>query len=150
MNKEQKGLGELKEFFQGRYLGVLATQDRGQPYTSLMAFAATDDMKQILFATDRATRKFANLTADGRAAMLIDNRSNRYEDIAETTAVTATGTAAVVTGEEKDKLEALYLAKHPYLEAFIAVPSTALVSLNVDSYFIVSKFQDVTKLRMKE
>jgi nitroimidazol reductase NimA-like FMN-containing flavoprotein (pyridoxamine 5'-phosphate oxidase superfamily) len=150
MNRRQKTLDDLREFLRARYLGVLATQDRGQPHTSLVAFAATEDLKQILFATDRATRKFSNLTADGRTAMLIDDRSNRREDIAEATAVTAAGTAAAVSGEKKKHLEMLFLAKHPHLESFVAAPSTVLVSLDVDRYFIVTRFQDVTELDMNE
>jgi hypothetical protein len=48
-----------------------------QPYASLMAFAATDDLKRLLFATERNTRKYANLVSNPRAALLVDNRSNQ-------------------------------------------------------------------------
>jgi nitroimidazol reductase NimA-like FMN-containing flavoprotein (pyridoxamine 5'-phosphate oxidase superfamily) len=113
MNKRQETFDNLKEFFGRRYLGVLATQDRVQPYTSLVACATTDDPKQILFTTNRATRKFANLSADGRASILVDDSSNRRDDIAEAMAVTATGTAVVVSEAQRGEPAARFLAQHP-------------------------------------
>jgi len=55
----------LRELFVSQRLAVLATHDDdGQPYASLMAFAATDDLKYLLVVTGRPTRKYANLSAD--------------------------------------------------------------------------------------
>jgi hypothetical protein len=51
----------IKRILDSQKLAVLATQRDGRPYGSLVAFAATDDMKNLLFATTRATRKYANL-----------------------------------------------------------------------------------------
>ena len=150
MKSEQKLQEALRELFRSQYLAVLATHSSGQPYTSLVAFAATDDLKQLLFATDQSTRKYANLKSDARAAMLIDNRSNRSDDIDHAMAVTATGITEIISGGIKDRLKALYLGKHSQLEEFIDAPATAFISLNVDCYYLVSKFQDVTELHMKK
>jgi len=35
------------------YFAVLATDDHGQPYTSLVNFALTPDCKAVIFATPR-------------------------------------------------------------------------------------------------
>ena len=59
---------------------ALATQEMGQPYLSLMAFAVTPDLKTIILATDRYTRKYANLMVEPRLALLIDNRGNTPAD----------------------------------------------------------------------
>jgi len=150
MNSKQKLEEALRDLFRTQYLAVLATQNSGQPYTSLVAFAATDDLKHLLFATGQSTRKYANLKSDARAAMLIDNRSNRADDIAHATAATATGLTEVISGDTADRLRALYLVKHPHLEAFINAPSTAFISLTVDHYSVVSKFQEVTELHIKK
>ncbi len=48
----------LKELFTSQRLAVLATQNKGEPYGNLIAFMATDDLKHVLFATTRATRKY--------------------------------------------------------------------------------------------
>ncbi len=62
----------IRELLVSQRLAVLSTQDHGQPYINLIAFAATDDLKYLYFATNRATRKYANLMADSRASLLID------------------------------------------------------------------------------
>ncbi|MCK7582467.1 MAG: pyridoxamine 5'-phosphate oxidase family protein [Chromatiales bacterium] len=71
---------------------VLATQHQRQPYTSLMAFAVTPDLRQIVFATYRATQKYANLLANPRASLLIDNRCNNATDYRNAVAISAQGT----------------------------------------------------------
>ena len=65
-----------KPSFHRRRLAVLATQHEGKPYASLVAFAATDDLKTIIFATTRSTRKFVYLSSNPAVALLIDNRTN--------------------------------------------------------------------------
>ena len=74
MEHNDRRTDRLKALLESQKLAVLATHREGQPYGSLVSFVATEDMKQILFATTRSTRKYANLTADDRVAMVIDNR----------------------------------------------------------------------------
>lgn len=61
----------VKELLRSQRVGVLATHRDQRPYASLVAFAHTPDLRHLLFATTRATRKSANITADPRVAMLI-------------------------------------------------------------------------------
>ena len=86
----------LRKLLRSQPLAVLATQNQGQPYASLVAFASSDDLKSLYFATTRATRKYANLSGDSRVAMLVDNRSNNASDFSLAMAATATGTAVEV------------------------------------------------------
>ncbi len=140
----------LKELFQNQQLAVLATREAdGQPYTSLMAFAAIDDLRQILLVTSRSTRKYANLSAEPRVSLLIDSRSHRSADIHEAVAVTVLGEAEEVTGAEQDRLLAHYLAKHPHLEDFARSPSCALLCVRVESYYLVSRFQEVVEFHVR-
>jgi len=67
--------GRLKPLLKTQRLAVLATHREGQPYGSLVSFASTQDAKHILFATTRATRKYADLRADPRVAIVIDDRT---------------------------------------------------------------------------
>jgi len=140
---EAKLMELLAELFDSQRSAVLATQGGGQPYCSLMAFAATGDLRDLLFATLRATRKYAHLAADSRAAMLVDNRTNQPSDTETALAVTATGRAAEVGAPEKDRLLRIFLAKHPHLQGFLALPDCALMRLRVDQYYVVSHFQEV-------
>ena len=139
----------LKRLFESQQLGVLATYGEGQPYSSLVAFAATDDLRYLLFATTRATRKYANLSAESRVAILVDNRSNQDTDFHRAIAVTALGKAEEVQERERGSFLNLYLAKHPYLEEFVNSPTCALLKVSVDRYYMVSRFQNVMELHMK-
>ena len=40
----------LKELLANQYLGVLGTQNDGQPHTSLVGFIASDSFDKIIFA----------------------------------------------------------------------------------------------------
>lgn len=138
----------LKGLFDQQHLGVLATYGDGYPYTSLVAFAATDDLDRLLFATTRATRKFANLSANPRVSMMIDNRSNRVEDFADAVAVTAMGEVFELMGQSLKEHKSLFLARHPHLSEFVAAPTCALLSIAVERYLMVSRFQNVNVLEM--
>jgi heme iron utilization protein len=139
----------LKELLSSQKLAVLATQQGGQPYTSLVAFAASDDLKELFFATPRATRKFAYLQSNSRVALLIDSRSNQDEDIHRAIAATVLGTAAEVPPGERGQVLKRYLAKHPHLEEFAQSPSTAAIRVAVEVYYVVSRFQEVMELRVR-
>jgi len=147
-SKRQGLIKLLEELFTGQRFAVLATQKDGQPYTNLVAFAVTEDLGQLLFVTPRATRKFDNLANDSQVAMMIDNRQNRTSDLHDAIAVTAIGVADEVVGPEKETLLALYISKHPLLEAFARAPSCALLKISVEKYDIAGKFQNVAVLRM--
>ncbi len=140
----------LKNLFSSQPLAVLATQGNGQPYGNLVAFAATEDLKGLLFATDRGTRKFANITMDPRVAMVMDSRTNQKADFQRAVAVTATGIVEEVEGTERDHLLKLYLLKHPHLKKFVKSPNSALLRVKVNAYYVVKGFQNVMVLPMEE
>jgi len=140
----------LKDLFSSQRLAVLATQSKRQPYGNLVAFMATDDLKHLLFATTRATRKYANISRNPRIAMVVDNRSNQEADFHQAAAVTATGVVKEVEGEEKKPLLRLYLSKHPYLKDFVSSPTCALLRMNVETYYVVRQFQNVMELHIRK
>jgi len=138
----------LKQLFESQKLAVLATHNQGQPYASLVAFAATPDLKHLVFATTRATRKFSNLTADSRVAMLVDTRTNQDSDIRSAMAATATGTAEEVHDPVREVLREIYLEKHPHLKDFLHSPTCALLRIKVDTYYLVRRFQKVVEIHV--
>jgi nitroimidazol reductase NimA-like FMN-containing flavoprotein (pyridoxamine 5'-phosphate oxidase superfamily) len=138
----------LRQLTTAQGLAVLSTQGAGQPYSSLVAFAATPDLRDLLFATTRATRKFHNLTAEPRVSLLVDNRSNRETDFQEAMAATAVGRAEEVAAADLTTLRDLHLAKHPSLKDFLAAPECALIRVRVEAYYVVQRFQDVQILHL--
>jgi nitroimidazol reductase NimA-like FMN-containing flavoprotein (pyridoxamine 5'-phosphate oxidase superfamily) len=141
---------QLKALFASQGLAVLSTSERGQPYCNLVAFSSSDDLRHLVFATTRATRKFSNIGSEPRVSMLVDNRSNKVSDFHEAMAVTATGNASEVMGPARDALLKVYLAKHPHLEDFVMSPTCALMRVEVDRYYVVSRFQHVMVLNLRE
>jgi nitroimidazol reductase NimA-like FMN-containing flavoprotein (pyridoxamine 5'-phosphate oxidase superfamily) len=139
----------LRELFRSQLFAALATRQLTRPYNNLIAFAATDDLKSILFATRRQTNKYANLLSDNAVSVLIDNRTNRDSDIRSAVAVTATGTAEELKDDQKESLLQLYLVKHHNMEKFVHSPESALFRIRVKRYNIVRNFQEVMELKIE-
>ena len=139
----------LKELFRSQLFAALATQQLARPYNNLIAFAATDDLKSILFATRRKTNKYANLLSNNSVSVLIDNRTNRDSDFRSAVAVTATGTAEEVKDDQDNGLLQLYLVKHHNMEKFVHSPDSALFRIGVKRYYIVRNFQEVIELKIE-
>lgn len=148
MNTPQSLRDAVQTLLNTQIQAVLATQREQQPYTSLMAFAGTPDLRRIVFATYRATQKYANLRANPRVSLLIDSRCNAESDYRVAVAISAQGQAHDVGVDCYAELLQLYLAKHPQLRDFVTAPDCALLQLDVECYYIVSQFQNVAELRM--
>ncbi|MBI5013871.1 MAG: pyridoxamine 5'-phosphate oxidase family protein [Deltaproteobacteria bacterium] len=141
----RESIGRL---FARQRLAVLSTQATGQPHGNLVAFASTDDLALLLFATRRDTAKYRRLRAEPRAALLVDDRSNREADFQEAVAVTALGTARDAEASERARFLDLYLARHPSLFGFATAPDCALLWVEVERY-LVSGFREVEELRLR-
>ena len=103
---------EVRNLLESQKFAVLSTQEQNHPYLNLVAFAETGDLRTIIFATPRATRKFGNISSKAGVAMLVDNRSNDAADIQEATAVTIIGIAFEVSDPERQR--AGYFARRPF------------------------------------
>ena len=136
----------IRELCQGEDFAVLATQGESQPYTSLIGFVATPDLKYVAFATPKQTRKYFLLEANKRVAFMVDNRASQPGSINYISAVTITGRARFLTEkEEEDHWGNMLIAKHLYLEDFVKSSATALVVVEVFRYFYVRRFQEVAE-----
>lgn len=141
---------QIAALLNSQQLAVLATQRNGQPYTSLMAFAYSEDLTQILVATGTSTRKHQNLLHDSRVSLLIDNRGNTEADFHQAEALTALGRAQLIEIDERPQCQQLYLRRHPYLEKFLNSPSTAFYKIVIGHYLLVSRFQNVMEYHLQD
>jgi nitroimidazol reductase NimA-like FMN-containing flavoprotein (pyridoxamine 5'-phosphate oxidase superfamily) len=146
---EQTSIEErIRGVLASQSLGVLATESGGQPHSSLVAIAATDDLRHILFCTSRETRKYRNLKANPRVSLLVDTRSNTEADVHQALAVSAIGDAVEIDGsDELRRMEAVYLAKHAHLAAFANSPGNALLRVDVSAYQ-VNSFTESWSIRL--
>ena len=176
MKSQIEILKGLKELFRTQKLTALATQESGHPYLSLMAFAVTDDLKSLIIATKRETRKYSNMVKAPGVAFLIDNRSNEpscpggggtpsnmktdslssetydhpeRDHFQNTLAITGIGQALEVEEIEKETLTGLFLEKHPELETFVKSRECALVKIKIEKFIIISQFQEAEELDMR-
>ena len=148
MNKKADFHKHLRELFHSQNLATLSTQQSGQPYASLVAFFASEDFRHIYFATPNTTRKYANLMAENRVAMLINSSTNQVSDFHRAISVTAIGKAAELNGQKAEAIRKQYLTRHPYLADFVNSPTCALIDMTVTTYYMVRNFQNVTELHM--
>ena len=51
---------------------------------------------------------------------------------------------------EKEKKLEVYLSKHPYMKGFVSSPTCALIKVNIDTYYVVRRFQEVTELHLEQ
>ncbi len=147
--KEQL-LEEIGSLLKNQRLAVLATSAEGHPYTSLVAFAETEDLRKVLFATHAKTRKVVNIQKDPRVSLLLDNRSNRPEDFHQAEALTVIGAAEEIPAAERQKQAVVYLTKHPGLKDFLSSPGCLLFRIKVERYSLVRRFQDVVEVAFDE
>jgi nitroimidazol reductase NimA-like FMN-containing flavoprotein (pyridoxamine 5'-phosphate oxidase superfamily) len=132
----------LNTLFQNQKLLALATQEPGNPYLSLMAFAMTEDLRSLIVATQKGTRKYNNMVNSPGVSFLIDNRSSERDLFRQTMAVTGLGRAMEIEERDKEALMTLYLKKNPELEAFVRSPECALFKLVIDDLVVIDHFRE--------
>jgi general stress protein 26 len=125
----------LKKIIDSQNFAVLNSVGKGLPYSNLVSFVVTGDLRSLIFVTDKDTRKYNNIKENNNVSLLIDNRTNRPSDIAEAVAITAIGQAR----EDLDSNQSyrdIFLIRHPYLKDFIDDPNTVLIIVEVSEYII--------------
>jgi len=125
---------------------VLCVQGNGQPYGALVAYAFSDDLRHAVFVTPVATRKYRLLSECDHVALVIDNRSNKADNLMEIEAVTVTGRSQMIErGREFDRLSGLLVTRHPYLKSFVKAATCALFRVDVVRFLHVARFQEVSQ-----
>ena len=140
---------KVKKLLIKQKLGVLGTQGDIYPYNTLVGYAFTKDLRFILFATMRHTRKYRNIINHPNVSMLIDNRTNRVSDFKDAVALTVAGKTVRVKKSLKTKYRRLYLKRFPRLKRFIYDPGTSMIPIRVDKYIFVQRFREVLELKIE-
>jgi nitroimidazol reductase NimA-like FMN-containing flavoprotein (pyridoxamine 5'-phosphate oxidase superfamily) len=128
---------------------VLATDGGGRPYTSLVAFALSEDARGIIFATPRQTTKYKNILNNRHVSLMIDTRSNTQKGYMQSEAVTVLGRAYPLRkGKKRDILCNTFQKKHPELAGFLNAPSTVLIFVEINKAIHAGKFQSVSEWKV--
>ncbi len=124
---------------------VLATENAGQPHTSLVAISPLDEGKRLIFATYRNTRKFANLMQNPKVSLLIDGRYQKAScDAPDCLILSAVGQVQQIDTGKLSHLMSAHQKKHPDLVTFTREPDCVLLEVLVDRYQVVRGIDDVT------
>ena len=136
---------QTRDLLAKRGLAVLATVRDSFPHQGLVAVAAADNLKYILFASPVYTRKYENISKNHAVSLLLDDRNNSELDFMRCTALSIKGGAEVMQDdtEEAERYRSIYLQRHPYLESFVRSPSSVLFRVKVSTYSLVTTFQRV-------
>jgi hypothetical protein len=129
-----------------RRFAALATLSAEGPHQSLVAFALTPDLRVLIFATPRKTRKYRNILADGRVSLLLEGGGKLPRSVMDSEAISLVGQArALRRGARRDEYARLLLDRHPELASFLAAPSTALIAVELRLSEHVEDFQRVSR-----
>ena len=146
MEANNEVMQRIKKVITSQSIAVLGTSKNDEPYSCLVAYAATDDISHFIFATMRQRLKYRNLTYNPRVTLIIDDRNEKSSDFNETTSITVLGTAHDILGTERDENAALLLKLHPSLTDFVNSPDCAVIRVDVDKIYVVSEFESVITL----
>ena len=127
----------LREIVSTQYFAVLNTIGQGLPHSNLVSFAATVDLKSLVFVTGRNTRKYRNVQDNHNVSLLIDNRTNRPSDTSQATAIAAIGIAREET-DNRSLLRDIFLARHPQLRHFVEAPDNAIMLVTIRKYIVAA------------
>lgn len=144
MNPEVKK--RIDKVLKTQSIAVLGTSKDNEPYSSLVGFVVTEDMRELIFSTMRQRLKYENLVANPRVTFMIDDRNVQNNDFNETTSITIVGSAEDIRGPERESYASLLIDNHPVLSDFVSSPDCAVIRVAIDKIYVVSDFESVVKI----
>ena len=135
---------DIRRLCEGQPFAVLATQGKGITKASLISFAASSDLKHIVFATPSRNGKVDNIASEENESIIVEDPTLQQDSINEISALTIIGKGRILS-DEKENLEwaSLLTEKHPNLKLFVEAPTTSVILVEVVRYLYVKKFQDM-------
>ena len=138
------GIDELKKLNTKTLHAVLATSRDDIPYTSLVAYAFDYQEKVFVFLTPRKTTKYINILKNPNVSLLIYTRENTDKDYLSGEAFTVIGKAVALRASKiRERLLTTFINKHPKLRDFSKEQNTAIIAVDIQRCFKVTKFQEV-------
>jgi uncharacterized protein YhbP (UPF0306 family) len=125
---------------------ILSTNsDNNPPHSTIVCFVHADNLSTLVFVTPDTTRKYENMISNPKITLFVDDRSLFLGDLRDIWGIEARGCFRLPEESEKDGYRNLFLRKYPDLTEFADAGSSAWCLLEVESYDVVRKFQNVFK-----
>lgn len=141
--REETVKNKIRLMVESQATGVLTTVMDRQPYTSLVAFSYSPDLKQIYFATPNNTTKYRNLSDNPNISLIIDSRICNPKDFSRSQAITVMGEAHELSGENRSRMLESHAARLPGLAGFFSSPSMAMFRIDVRAYVVADGLTEV-------
>jgi heme iron utilization protein len=138
---------KIKSITDETHFAVLATESNGHPYTNLVGFLLSKDLKNLYFFTSKNTRKYRNILNNPEVCLLIDTRDKFPDKTYLITAITLIGKAEIMEDMPGSVVD-MYLEKNAELKDFTESSSNVLVRVNITRYILVDRFQEVTEMEV--
>jgi hypothetical protein len=113
-----------------------------------MAFTPVDDIKRLVFATNRKTLKYESMIKDGRAALLIGSGIEPFEQQRADLIVTAHGNVSDAPGNSRQSMLKSHIERHPEFEEYFSSQECALFVMEISSYQLVTSTDEVRWYRL--
>ncbi len=137
-------LDRIIHLVDGQRFGVLCLGHSETAYGALVAFARGDSLERLYFSTPITTRKYRFLVGSAAVAFVVDDRSERGDDLMSVSAVTILGRACeLASGPELEDARARLIRRHPEMHAYLDALSSAVFAVGVTRAIHVTRFQDV-------
>jgi len=133
----------IEDIFKISRFAVLATESEGQPHASLIAVTPMEGFRKLIFATYRNTRKYQNLSHNGKVAVLVESVDINRSGLQKSFVLTAFGHVEEIEIVEKNRVFEEHLKRHPELLSFMQSDDCSLVRIKVDTYQVVRGIDDV-------
>ncbi|TFG14671.1 hypothetical protein EU537_03100 [Candidatus Thorarchaeota archaeon] len=136
----------VSNVFSNQRIAVLGVSKNDDPYSCLVAFVVTDDLRYVIFATMRARKKYRYMQANPRVTLMIDDREHKPTDYTNTTSIAVVGTAQEVDGTKRSDYAQLLLNKHPTLTDFVESEDSAIMEVKIEDMYVVDNFESLRKI----
>jgi heme iron utilization protein len=138
---------KIKSITDETRFAVLATESNGRPYTNLVGFLLSKDLRSLYFFTSKNTRKYRNILNNPNICLLIDTRDKFTDKTFLITAITVIGRAEVIEDMPRSVVD-MYLEKNIELKDFTESSFNSLVKVNITRYILVDRFQEVIEMEV--
>lgn len=134
----------IERLLDSQRFGVLCVAQDARAYGALVAFAHDEPLTTLYFSTPVTTRKYRFLAECDSAAFLVDDRSERGDELMGVAAVTVVGPASELdAGTELDAARERLTKRHPEMRAYFEAHSSAVFKLEIVRAIHVGRFQEV-------
>lgn len=142
---------QILKILKNQRFGIFTSVRGNIPHPTLVAFINSEDLSKIFFATTKKSRKFRNLIENPNVVLFWNTQTNKPDDVRSSVTLTGIGHASPLNDSaEQRRVKKIYITKHPYMQDFVNEEETALISVQIEKYELLSDFEKVKKYRIKK